>query len=346
MPPDRYPTQTTIEAQADIHHQLLLGMLLMVSTCHGADAVGDWVFRLFRQQHEEKFLSSFDKLGLSGLPHAVACARYHVLSNGIGGVPVEYAEEGPHKAWVRFRFPRWMFDGAVICGVPQQASRGFLKGWYAQNGVSLGNQKLGFVCVSEDIVGYGLCGYFQEFETDLPPDQRLQFAPTERPPPFDPSDQPAPPQYDWPAERLAKAKRNYAVEYLRNGLPALIATLGHDAAITVATEAARLTGLQRWRHLAGRLGAQDAGPAEAAAFLAAMFQGMGDQADVHPDKDGAIIRHTGFHLARGLDGDRRADLLAVWAAMWAGALQAYRMFMTLDLDDRGDHLEWHIRQDG
>ena len=50
-------------------------------------------------------------LGLDGQPHAVACAKYHVLSNRIGGVAVEYMEESTTKAWVRFRYPRWMYDG-------------------------------------------------------------------------------------------------------------------------------------------------------------------------------------------------------------------------------------------
>jgi hypothetical protein len=111
-------TPAAIVAQAELHHQLLLGLELMVATREGPQVVGDWMFRLFRRQHEDKFLSSFSKLGLDGLPHAVACARYHVLSNSIGGVGVEYIEESDRKAWVRFRYPRWMFDGAAICGVP------------------------------------------------------------------------------------------------------------------------------------------------------------------------------------------------------------------------------------
>jgi hypothetical protein len=32
-----------------------------------------------------------------------------------------------------------MYDGPAICGIPIEASRGFLKGWYAQNGISLKN---------------------------------------------------------------------------------------------------------------------------------------------------------------------------------------------------------------
>ena len=157
------PQASPVEMQAHLHHQYFLGLQLMVAVEEGREVVGEWMFRLFRRQHEDKFLSSFHKLGLSGLPHAVACAKYHALSNGVGGVRVEYMEESEKKAWVRFRYPRWMYAGPAICGIPVEASRGFLNGWYAQNGVSLNNPRLGFVCVSEDMTGqFGLCGYFQE----------------------------------------------------------------------------------------------------------------------------------------------------------------------------------------
>src|SRR3954469_17614387 len=124
-----------IRAQAELHHQDFLGLELMVAVREGPGVVGEWMFRLFRRQHEEKFLSSFRKLGLEGLPDAVACARYHVLSNAMGGVAVEYMEESDTKAWVRFRYPRWMYDGAALFGIPVEASRGFLRGWYGHNGV-------------------------------------------------------------------------------------------------------------------------------------------------------------------------------------------------------------------
>ena len=91
-----------IAAQAQLHHQYFLGLQLMVAVQESRDTVFDWMFRLFRRQHEDKFLSSFSKLGLDGLPHAIACAKYHVLSNGVGGVAVEYMEESNVKAWVRF----------------------------------------------------------------------------------------------------------------------------------------------------------------------------------------------------------------------------------------------------
>jgi hypothetical protein len=334
-----------IAAQAELHHQYLLGLQLMVATREGPDVVGNWMFRLFRQQHERKFLSSFNKLGLQGLPHAVACAKYHVLSNGVGGVAVEYMEETDTKAWVRFRYPRWMYDGAAICGVPLQASRGFLRGWYAQNGVSLGNPRLGFVCVSEDMSGqYGLCGYFKEYDYDLNEDQRLVFAPDERPPPYDPARQPEPPATEWDAERLAKAKRNYAVEYIRNGVQALVQVLGRERALELATSAARLTGLQHYRRMADAVGGIDGGPSDAARFLAAMFEGMGDACSVTADVDGrhARVEQSGLRLAQGLDEGARADLMRCWIALWTGAVHSHRQFIDMAAMPAGDGLVWEL----
>ena len=63
-----------IALQAELHHRLLLDLQLMVTTRLRAADGGDWMFRLFRRQHEEKFLSGFGKLGWTAGPHAVACA--------------------------------------------------------------------------------------------------------------------------------------------------------------------------------------------------------------------------------------------------------------------------------
>ena len=236
-----------IQAQAVIHHAYFLGLQLMISTRKGPEVMGGWMFRLFRRQHTEKFLSSFDKLGLSELPDAVACAQYHVLSNNMGGVGVEYMSENDRKAWVRFRYPRWMYAGPPICGIPVEVIRGFLRGWYAHNGVSLNNPRLGFVCVSEDMTGeFGLCGYFHEYDHELHPEERLRFAKDEMPPPFDPKRQPQPPADQWDELRLQKANRNYALEYIRNGLCELASVIGDADTLELGRLAAKLIGL---RHL-------------------------------------------------------------------------------------------------
>ncbi|MEL7041881.1 MAG: hypothetical protein AAGL90_10170 [Pseudomonadota bacterium] len=337
-------TARAIAAQAQLHHQYFLGLQLMVAVEESKQTVYDWMFRLFRRQHEEKFLSSFEKLGLAGEPHAIACAKYHVLSNGIGGVAVEYMEEGAQKAWVRFRYPRWMYAGPAICGIPVEASRGFLHGWYAQNGVSLGNPRLGFVCVSEDVTGqFGLCGYFQEYDHDLTADERLRFAPEERPPVFQSDQQPQPPAQDWSKDRLAKANRNYAMEYVRNGLSALQDTIGRDKALAHAKRAARLIGLQNYAAMAQAIDAVDGTVADAAAFLTAMLAGMGDDCDTAELRPGQYrIRQTGLRIVRDLSSPLREDLLAAWIELWRGALHAHRIFLKVECQVGQDALVWSL----
>jgi len=338
--------QAAIRAQARLHHAYLLGLQLMVSTRVGPQAMGDWMFRLFRRQHHEKFLSSFAKLGLEGLPHAVACARYHVLSNDIGGVAVEYVEESDRKAWVRFRYPRWMYDGPTICGVPLEVSRGFLKGWYAHNGVSLGNPRLGFVCVSEDMTGeHGLCGYFLEHGRELDESERLRFAPGERPPPYDPARQPRPPAADWSPERLQKAARNYALEYIRNGLCELGVVIGQARARELGGLAARLIGLQYRRETAALVGVPDGGADRAAAYLAAMLAGMGDDAIVEPgaSPSRATVRQAGLRIVRGLEPRERALVLGCWNELWVGAVRGHAAWLDASVLTAGDEQVWQLR---
>jgi hypothetical protein len=331
-----------LDALAHIHHAYLLGLELAIATREGAAAAGEWAFRLFRRQHLEKFLSSFEKLGLNGLPHAVACAQYHVMSNSVGGVPVEYMYESDTKAWVRFRYPRWMFAGPTLCGVPVEVSRGFLDGWYAHNGVSLGNPRLGFVCVSEDMTGeFGLCGYFKEFDHDLAEDERLQFARDERPPEFDPAAQPEPPAEQWGLERLAKANRNYAVEYIRNGLTELVSVIGENGTLELGSAAARLIGLQYQREVSTILG-RDADANEPHEYLARLFRGMGDAVDVSVDGDVAVLTTGAPRIVRGMgEGDARV-LLTCWSELWRGALRAGRTLYQLDVRFDREHAQWRV----
>ena len=336
-------TAQAIAAQADLHHQYFLGLQLMVAVEESKQTVYDWMFRLFRRQHEEKFLSSFEKLGLSDLPDAVACAQYHVLSNSMGGVGVEFMPESDAKAWVRFRYPRWMYAGPAICGIPVEASRGFLNGWYAQNGVSLGNPRLGFVCVSEDVTGqFGLCGYFKEYDRDLSPDERLVFAPDERPPAFDPAAQPAPPATEWSEERLAKANRNYAMEYVRNGIQALIQVVGYDRTCELGRRAARLTGLQNYPALAGAVDVREGGVQEAVDFLQRIMAGMGDDCAVEQENAQARITQTGLRIVRGLESEAREALLTCWVEIWRGAIDSGRAFLDVTCSIEAEQLVWDI----
>jgi len=332
-----------IRAQAHLHHAWLLGLQLTVATREGPEVMGDWMFRLFRRQHETKFLSSFEKLGLADLPHAVACARYHVLSNNVGGVGVEYAEESDRKAWVRFRYPRWMYAGPTICGVPVEVSRGFLRGWYGQNGVSLGNPNLGFVCVSEDMTGqFGLCGYFIEEDRPLADNERLRFAPDELPPDFGAHAQPSLPASDWSEARMEKANRNYAMEYLRNGMAALTAVVGAERSQALASHAARLIGLQYFAETAASIDARDGDLDDAVHYLTRMFEGMGDAVTVRAEGKARHIEHRGLRIVRDLPDGERAGLFEAWCELYKGAMSSQRRMKQLTVRVEADALHWTL----
>lgn len=336
-----------IRAQARLHHAYLLGLQLMVSVNKEPSLIEKWMFRLFRRQHEEKFLSSFEKLGLNELPDAVACAHYHVLSNSLGGVGVEYMAETKQKAWVRFRYPRWMYYGPAICGMPKEVGHGFLKGWYAHNGVSLQNPNLGFVCVSEDMTGeFGFCGYFQEYDRELSEGERLCFAKDEVPPQFVQADQPMAPDAKWNEERKVKANRNYSVEFVRNALIALADVVGKDEAQKLGSRAAKLIGLQYFQETRAMIGTEDGDLQSAAQYLCLMFRGMGDDVEIASTQDSHKIQliHSGLRIVRDLEDANRDIVLNCWRQLWFGALSSYREIKHLRLERQTNELHWTISQ--
>ena len=76
--------------------------------------------------------------------------------------------ESDRKAWIRYPVPRWIWKGTAICGVPSEVSRAMLRGWHANNGVALGNLRLGFVCTKQSVDGQdGLEGYYCEYDHAL-----------------------------------------------------------------------------------------------------------------------------------------------------------------------------------
>ncbi len=336
------------KAVAELYHAYFTGLILTLVTRAGAPAAARWVHHLFRHQHHEKFLSSFSKLGLEAMPDAVACAAYHYLSNSIGGVEVEFMRESDRKAWVNFVPPRWIYPGASICGVPSEVSRGFLTGWYAHNGVSLGNPRLGFVCTAQTTDGqHGLSGYFLEHERDLAIDERLKFSPGELPPPFDPDAAPKLASDQWPAERLAKAERNYAMEYIRSGLPRLVELFGPAEAAHLGRTAARLVGAQLYRDTAAKLGVERGGAEAFGRLMIALAAGEGDTAQVMAAGTSVEVHRPSWRLMRGI-APLSPAIFEAWNGLLEGALAVHDRFLVLEtlarLDYGDDVFIWRIRR--
>ena len=265
---------------ADLYHAYFTGLILTVVTRRGTADAAEFVFRVFRRQQQERFLPGLEKLGLSGLPPAVAAAQYHYLSNWIGGVSVEYMYEFDRKAWIRYPPPRWIWRGTAICGVPGEVSRAMLRGWHANNGVSLGNPKLGFVCTKQTVDGQdGLEGYYYEYDHALDVDQRLVFARHLEAPMFDAEKAPALPVSSWPKPRLEKAYRNYAMEYVRTAAPVAVQLFGPEDAGYLLHLTGKLIGMQYFDEIARGFSAGRGSAKEFDAFMFALFEAQDDLAE-------------------------------------------------------------------
>ncbi len=338
-------TEQTIRgyrAVENLYHRYLTGLILRTIVMRGTADAANLVFRLFRRQQLEKFLPGIEKLGLSDLPDAVKCAQYHYLSNAIGSVKVEYVYESDRKAWVRYPPPRWIWDGTAIAAIPTDVSRAMLQAWHGNNWALLQNPRLGFVCTKQTVDGQpGLESYFIEHDRELSPEERFRFAPHEEAPDVDPANQPRLGD-DWPEERVRRALRNYAMEYVRNILPEMVALFGPDEAQNLGRATAKLIGMHYYHETAELLGIQDNSPESFAQFMALFGQSEGGNTTA----DGSRVSQAAWRLMRDLPDGHEA-CFDTWNGLWEGALAAHNRRLRLRVTARADqgdpHWEWQIR---
>lgn len=322
------------KAVARIYNALMTGLVLTLITRKGAEDARRFVFGHFRRQHLEKFLPGLKKLGLDGLPDAVACAQYHYFSNALGGVKTEYFAQSDKKAWVRYPPPRWIWQGTAICAVPREVNEAMLHGWHGHNGVSLGSKRLGFVCTGQTVDGdAGLEGYYFEYDHDISPEERVRFAPDERPPRYDAASAPKLDHADWPEERLLKVERSYAMEYVRSLLPTMQDLFGAEETVALVGRTARLIGLQFYEETARLVGL-----AAFPHYLAALASAQGETVEVHGD--GIIQR--GWKLMQGVALPDRQAAFRAWTALWEGALAAHDRELALHTEFDGETIGWRI----
>ena len=319
---------------ANLYHAFFTGLILSVVVRRGIPAAEEFVFRVFRKQQQERFIASLDKLGLSGLPPAVAAAQYHYLSNWIGGVSVEYMYENDRKAWVRYPPPRWIWQGTAICGIPMEVSRAMLRGWHANNGVALGNLKVGFVCTKQTVDGQpGLEGYYHEADHELAVDERLVFARHLEMPPYDPARAPALPVDAWPRPRLEKAYRNYAQEYVKTAAPVMVQLFGPEDAGHLLHRTAKLIGMQFFHETAAAFRADTSKPysaSEFASFLATVLEAQDDKPTVSEQGGAQVVSHQGWRLMADA-AEYHPACSQVLAGLFAGLAEASSRHLSISL---------------
>jgi hypothetical protein len=282
---------------ADLYHAVFTGLVLTVVTRRGTPDAAEFIFRVFRRQQQERFLPGLAKLGIDHLPPAVAAAQYHYLSNWIGGVHVEYMYESDRKAWIRYPPPRWAWKGTAICGIPGEVSRAMLRGWHANNGVALGDTRLGFVCTKQSVDGQdGLEGYYYQYDLPLELDARLTFARHLEAPLFDAATAPALPVASWPRPRLERAYRNYAMEYVKTAAPVMVQLFGPEEGGHLLHLTGKLIGMQYFDEVANALSQTRGGAKEFANFLRALFETQDDIAETSESKGQFEITQQSWKL--------------------------------------------------
>ncbi len=319
------------KAVAKLYNALMTGVVLTLVSQRGNDPARQFVQGHFRRQHLEKFLPGLKKLGLDGLPDAVACAQYHYLSNALGGVKTEYACENNNKAWVRYPPPRWIWQGTAICGVPTEVNAAMLYGWHGHNGVSLNNPRLGFVCTGLTTDGDpGLEGYYVDYGRPIAEHERVRYAKDERMPRFDPAKAPRLDVASWPAERLAKVERAYALEYLRSLIPTLTDLFGEQEMAAILGRTARLIGMQFYDDMTAMLGIREKTPQAFIALIAGLLRASGETIEA----SGSELRQSGW---KAMDGIRAPDAaLTAWNELVVGMLSVHDRFLKLTMEDRRD----------
>ncbi|MGV8996575.1 MAG: hypothetical protein ACOH12_06475 [Parvibaculaceae bacterium] len=335
------PTLAGYKAISKLYNALMTGLVLTLVTRKNADAAAQFVEGHFRRQHLEKFLPGLKKLGLDALPDAVACAQYHYFSNALGGVKTEYFAESDSKAWVRYPPPRWIWQGAAICGIPSHVNAGMLHGWHGHNGVSLGNNRLGFVCTGQTVDGSsGLEGYYFDYGREIAESERVRFAYDEVTPDYDLAAQPKLDMADWPDERLKKVERAYAMEYVRSLVPTMLTLFGPDETRVHLGHAARLIGMQLYDETSALIGIETRSPQGFATYLSALAAAQGEVIEVVQGGGAVSLHQTGWRLMDGIAPHDAA--FEAWNRLWEGALAVHNRRLTLTTKRTSDGIEWRI----
>lgn len=264
---------------------------LVVLRDRGADHLARFKYQILRRHQRSHFLPGIDKLGIDcSLPPAVVAGRYHYFSNAIGGLAMEYVEESDRRVWIRYLPPAWSFPGVSLFAVPAEVERAMFAGWHPFNGESLGCLRLGFVVtkVYQEGEPYDE-GYFEEADRDLAPDERLRFEPVATSPDFDPSRAPRLDPAAWPAERLTKARRNFALGYVQDAVETATSLYGVHAGADLIAHASRLVAIQFLGEFKQAFGAAGTGAADLAAIVAGLSDLAGEAPRVTEDGAGRFV---------------------------------------------------------
>jgi hypothetical protein len=302
---------------------------------------------MLHEHQKHFFMPGMKKLGLDKEKNqAAACAMYHCLSNGLGGLRTAYAIESDKKTWLMY-FP-YTADNAgsglfALATYPELMLAEY-RGWHGNNGRYLGNRGIRFVSthyISEGDPFVG--GYFEDTGRDLSDDELVIERRGEQPPPGmeirgleDELD-----AKEWPPERRARALRKYAVTWFADRVRS---ALHHGGAEGDGIARRGLQhGLHTWMaRFRAAVGSDNLTPAaELAKFIEFFHTVAGIPAQLEPaSNEWRVTTQKGLvdYVGEAQSDDERVRFARVIGDAWKSVAQP--MDCSVSVDDVGTH--WRI----
>lgn len=298
------------------------------------------------EQHQKGFfLDGLGKLGIrEDEPPAVKAAKYHYLSNQIGGLKLEYIEESPNKVWVRYLGPMWAFPGVAMMAVPGSVRRAAGASWLARNGAVMGSRRLGWVHTKGilEMEPYDE-GYFIEYDHDLAPGQEFRVEAVAHTPEFDPAKAPQLDPQVWPEERILRARRNWMRHYVKTTVDAMVQLFDRQTVYFLLSQVMRGVAIQYAQEMKQDIGIEGTDAKAMADFLYRLQLAGGREVQ--------LTETNGVHrilLSSHLPFD--ADVTdGIRAAIFEFAVMAARMIngrLSLTRVPEGRSEVWEVRDAG
>lgn len=146
---------------------------------------------------------------------------------------------------------------------------------------------------------------------------------------------------------MAKAHRNYAMEYVRSAFPTALQLWGPDEAAHSLQMSSRMVGMQFHHQTAQGLGgAYDKSPLGFAKFIADLGAAHGDKTGIVKAGDGFIVEQTGWTFMAGIT-ETHPNMARAWNGLIEGALIAHNRRLQMNFEaSAGAYpvLRWRISQ--
>lgn len=353
LPPlERRADAWTLEEECAFASQLYLQMYFGIAMAMLRDLGHERTYAIYAEmlgEHQKHFfLPGMSKLGLDKEKNqAAACAKYHCLSNGIGGLRTAYAIESDTKTWLMY-FPYTADNQGsgmfALATFPELMLREY-RGWHGNNGRYLGNRGIRFVSthyISEGDPFVG--GYFEDTGRDLSDDELVADRRGEQLPPGleirnleDELD-----AKEWPPERRARALRKYGATWFADRVRSALRH-GGEQGDGIARRAVQFT-LHTWMaRFRAAVGGEGLAPSEELARFVALFHsvaGVSAQLQAAPNGwDVAMNKSLAEYVGEEQTPLDRARFARVIGDAWQSV--APLMACSVSVDETGTR--WAIR---